>query len=104
MKLWVFILVVLILADKLITYKIIEGVQQRYPQTDAYNLEVNHLYRFFFRKYGLLVGTIYSFLITLGITILALWLLQQIGFWIFLTIYAYVLANNLFKYFQLLGG
>lgn len=101
MKLLLTILILLILADKLITYKIISGVQEKHPEADATQLEINHLYRWLFQKCGLLTGTIISFFISIAIVIFALWLLRNIAFWVFLVGYVIVVANNVVKYFTL---
>lgn len=106
---WVLIVVVLLVGiDKIITVVNIKAVEKNFPEMNKYDIEKNPLAKFFFKKCGLLWGTIIYGILSVLTFIIALLLLewtlklfgvvnaQSISLYIMILLYCLVIGNNLF--------
>ena len=109
----IFILIILLVsADKILTYYNIKAVEKNFPDIDKFSIEKNPLAKKFFQKYGLLWGnmiywfvSILTFLIALG---LIKWSLSLFGIsnslsvalWVMVILYFMAIGNNLFFLFK----
>lgn len=106
---WVLLVIVLLVgADKLITAANIKAVEKNFPEIDRYSIEKNPLAKFFFKKCGLVGGTIIYFFLSVITFLIALKLLDlclalfkvtnsfSIALWVMIILYCIVIGNNLF--------
>jgi len=106
---WILIVIVLLVgADKAITFANIKAVEQNFPTIDKFSIEKNPIARFFFKEYGLLGGTILYGIISIFTFLIALilfeWMLRLFGvtnafsisLYILVIIYCLIIGNNLF--------
>jgi len=106
---WVLIVIVLLVTiDKGITIVNIKAVEKNFPTIDKFSIEKNPIAKFFFKKCGLIGGTILYWFLSIITFILALILLEwtlklfgvanafSISLWIMIIIYCVVIGNNLF--------
>ena len=106
---WVLVVIILLVGiDKALTAINIKSVEKNFPKIDKYSIEKNPVARFFFKKLGLLGGTIVYFFISILSFLLALILIDlclmlfkvtnhfSISLWIMFIFYGIVIGNNLF--------
>lgn len=106
---WVLVVIVLLVGiDKIITVANIKAVEKNFPEIDKYSIEKNPLAKFFFKRCGLIGGTILYGILSVLTFILALILLewtlklfnvvnaQSISLYIMIILYCLVIGNNLF--------
>lgn len=115
MNFWmvVFLVAVLLVGlDKTFTYINIKEVQKNYPSVDALKIEKNPLARWSFQKMGLLGGTIFYFIFSIGTFMVAVWALKGlaglwapanalgVSFYIVTMAYFLVLGNNFYFFLK----
>ena len=106
---WVLVVIVILVSlDKIITAANILQVEKNFPEVNKYDIEKNPVAKFFFKKCGLLWGTIIYGILSVLTFILALilleWMLklfgvvnaQSISLYIMIILYCLVIGNNLF--------
>lgn len=106
---WVLIVIVILVGiDKIITVVNIQTVEKNFPEMDKYDIEKNPVAKFFFKKCGLLWGTIIYGILSVLTFIIALLLIewtlklfgvvnaQSISLYIMILLYCLVIGNNLF--------
>ncbi len=106
---WVLIVIVLLVGiDKIITAANIKAVEKNFPEIDKYSIEKNPVAKFFFKKLGLLGGSIIYFVLSVITFLIALKLLDwslslfrvtnsfSIALWIMIILYCIVIGSNLF--------
>ena len=106
---WVLVVIVLLVGiDKIITAANIKAVEKNFPEIDKYEIEKNPVAKFFFKKCGLLWGTIIYGILSVLTFILALILLEwtlklfgvvnskSISLYVMILLYCLVIGNNLF--------
>jgi len=64
------ILVVLMLLDVTLTYKTVTAFETKFPDKDAKALEMNPITRTFWKVMGYKLGSLFSFIFSIGIIIL----------------------------------
>lgn len=105
----IILLALLVTADKVITLINLKSIQKNFPKVDSYTAEKNPIVRYLFRNYGLLLGTLMSWVIGLISLLVVYFILtgsfkyypssqNYILYFIFMA-YGLVLANN--TYFML---
>ena len=105
----VFILIVILVsADKIITYYNIKAVEKNFPAIDKLQIEKNPLAKKIFQKYGLEWGSVIYWFISILTFFIALALIEwclslfkipnsfSIALWIMVIIYCAVIGSNLF--------
>ena len=105
----VFLLILLLVsADKIITYYNIKAVEKNFPDIDKFSIERNPLAKKFFQNFGLLWGSILYGILSLLTFLIALALIKwtlslfgvtnslSIALWIMVIIYSMAIGNNLF--------
>ncbi len=106
---WVLVVIVILVSlDKIITAANILQVEKNFPEVNKYDIEKNPVAKFFFKKCGLLWGTIIYGILSVLTFILALILLewtlklfgvvnaQSISLYIMILLYCLVIGSNLF--------
>lgn len=76
MNFWGVVLIIAIILvglDKAITYANVKQVQKNFPKVDPTKIEKNPIARWSFNKMGLLGGTIFYFIFSIGTFIFAVW-------------------------------
>jgi hypothetical protein len=106
--LYVILLIIgIVLADKILTVINIKSVQKNYPRADPLQIEQNPLAKWFFKKSGLLWGSIFYSIISITVALIAYFSFRtlwgsEVAIGIVLIVYIIVLINNLgwlfFKY------
>lgn len=96
---------VLIFLDKLITAMTILKVEKNYPNKDKFSVEKNPLAHYFFRNFGLTLGTVFYFILSFFSFFFSVWLLDFIfeyrtGFILVSIVYFLVIINNIKWYFK----
>lgn len=111
-KIVLLIIILLVVADKLITVANIHAVSKNFPDKDPLAIEKNPLAKEFFKQYGLLWGTmlygvfsLITFLIALGLLHLCLKLFGvsnslSIALYVVMIWYGFVITNNLYFYLK----
>lgn len=100
-KLILIIIITLVVLDKMITYANLSLVKQNFPNVDSLKVEKNIVARWFFSKFGLLLGSIIFGLVTIATTAFAYlmisrWLGESISLYILFILYGFVIFNNLY--------
>ena len=107
-KIVIIVLILLVVADKVITVANLNAIKKNFPEVDPIEAEKNPLASFFFQKFGLTWGTILYGIISLLTAFLFMFLLStflnglnvpnalSISLYVLMIIYGFVLANNLF--------
>ena len=101
------IIIVLVFLDKGLTYLNVHQVEKNYSHLEALSIEKNPIVKWMFKEFGLIGGTILSFLLSIVTFILALLVLDwslhfftpnsaSISLYILMIIYGLVIANNLY--------
>ncbi len=106
---WVLVVIVILVSlDKIITAANILQVEKNFPEVNKYDIEKNPVAKFFFKKCGLLWGTIIYGILSVLTFILALILLewtlklfgvvnaQSISLYVMILLYCLVIGSNLF--------
>ena len=109
----IFLLILLLVsADKIITYYNIMAVEKNFPDIDPFSIERNPLAKKFFQNFGLLWGNILYSILSLLTFLLALALIKwtlslfgvqnslSIALWVMVILYGMAIANNLFFLFK----
>ena len=109
----IFLLILLLVsADKVLTYYNIKAVEKNFPDIDPFSVERNPLAKKFFQNYGLFWGnvlywflSVLTFLIAFALISWCLFLFKipnsiSIAFWIMVVLYCLVIGNNLFFLFK----
>jgi len=103
-----FIAVLLVSADKIITYMNIKAVERNFPKINPIQIEKNPLAKFFFQKAGLIWGSILYGIFSVGTFIFALYLFYfpakiysptnawGISLYVMMIAYSFVIMNNLY--------
>ncbi|GAG84757.1 unnamed protein product, partial [marine sediment metagenome] len=103
----------LILFDKGLTIANMIQVQKNFPEAvkdDPYKAEKNPIAKWFFNKFGLLVGTFFYAILSLATMFIAYFLLSKafhpsVALYIVVIAFGFIIANNfyfLFKYSRLI--
>ena len=104
----IFIILTLIVADKLLTVANINAVKKNFPNIDPLSIEKNPLAREFFKQHGVAWGTITYGLFSIICFFVSLFLLHwclklfhvtnslSIALYILMTWYAFVIINNFY--------
>ena len=107
-KIVIVVLILLVVADKVITIVNLNAIKKNFPEVDPIKAEKNPLARFFFQKFGLIGGTILYGIISLLTLFLVMFLLSiflnglnvpnalSISLYVIMIIYGFVLMNNLY--------
>ena len=102
----------LVSADKIITYYNIKAVEKNFPDVDKFSVERNPLARKFFQDFGLFWGNILYGFVSIVTFLLALALIKwtlslfgipnplSIALWVMVVLYGMAIANNLFFLFK----
>ncbi len=109
----IFILIILLVsADKILTYYNIKAVEKNFPDIDKFSIEKNPLAKKFFQKYGLFWGNIIYWFVSILTFLIALslikWTLSLFGIpnslsvalWVMVILYCIAIGNNLFFLFK----
>ena len=109
----IFVLIVLLVsADKVLTYYNIKAVEKNFSEVDKFSVERNPLAKIFFQKYGLFWGNILYWFLSIITFLVALALIEwclslfgipnslSIAFWIMVILYFIAIGNNLFFLFK----
>lgn len=111
----IFIIVVLVAADKLLTVANINAVEKNFPEVDPLSIEKNPVAREFFKQHGLTLGTItygiFSFICFFIAMFLIHWCLKlfhvnnslSIAFYVLVIWYFFVLGNNFYFFLKYSG-
>lgn len=115
MNFWtvVFIIALLLVGlDKFLTYVNVKQVEKNFPQVDATKIEKNPIARWSFNKMGLLGGTIFYFVFSVGTFMFAVWCLQgitklwapanaaSVALYIVVMLYMLVVGNNAYFFLK----
>lgn len=104
----IFIIITLVVADKLLTVANINAVKKNFPDIDPLSIERNPVAKEFFKQHGLMWGSItyglFSILCFLIAMFLIHWMLKlfhvtnslSIALYIIMAWYAFVLMNNFY--------
>ncbi len=107
-KIVIIVLILLVVADKVITVVNLNAIKKNFPKVDPITAEKNPLARFFFQKFGLMWGTILYGIISIFTAFLFLFLLStflnglnvpnalSISLYVFMLFYGFILMNNLY--------
>ena len=104
----IFIALVLISLDKLITAMTIKRVERNYPNKDKFSVEKNPLALYFFKNFGLNLGSVFYFILSYFTFNFSVWLLSFLigtlyAFYSISFIYVLVIINNV-KWFIKFGN
>lgn len=111
-KIVITILIILVVADKLITVANLNAIKKNFPKIDPLKAEKNPLARFFFQKFGLTYGTILygiiSVITTLVFILLLNWTLSlfhvpnslSISLYVTMLWYGLVITNNTYFFLK----
>lgn len=93
--------ILLIAIDKLITALTIKRVEKNYPNKDKYSIEKNPLALYFFKNYGIIIGSILYFFLSIITFLFASWLFNfilplNVCFIILDILYLMAIINNLY--------
>ena len=105
----IFLLILLLVsADKVLTYYNIKAVEKNFPDVDRLSVERNPLAKKFFRDFGLLGGSVLYGILSIMTFLIALalinWCLSlfnvpnslSIALWVMVILYCMAIGNNLF--------
>jgi len=107
-KIIILVIVLLVVADKIITVANINAVKKNFPGVDPLSIEKNPIAREFFKQQGLVWGTILYSIFSILCFLLAMFLIHWtlklfhvnnslgIAFYIIVIFYFLVLGNNLY--------
>ena len=102
------VLILLVVADKVITVANLNAIKKNFPKIDPLKAEKNPIARFFFTKFGLTWGTLFygvlSLISILLFMLLVTWTLTaiktpnalSISLWAVIMLYFLILGNNLY--------
>ena len=109
----IFLLILLLVsADKVLTYYNIKAVEKNFPDVDRLSVERNPLAKKFFQDFGLLWGSILYGILSLMTFFIALALIKwclslfyvpnslSIALWVMVILYCMAIGNNLFFFFK----
>ena len=112
----IFLLILLLVsADKVITYYNIKAVEKNFPDIDKFSVEKNPLAKKFFQNFGLLGGSVLYGFVSIITFLLALALINwslslfgvpnplSIALWIMVILYSIAIGNNLFFLYKFNG-
>lgn len=106
------LIVILVSADKIITYYNIKAVEKNFPDINKFDIEKNPLAKKLFISCGLLWGSLLYWLVSLLTFFIALFLIKwcltifgipnplSISLWVMVILYCAVIGNNLFFLFK----
>ena len=105
---FIIIALVLIFLDKLITVMTILRVEKNYPNKDKFSVEKNPLALYFFKNFGLNLGSVFYFILSYFTFNFSVWLLSFLigtlyAFYSISFIYVLVIINNV-KWFIKFGN
>jgi len=107
-KLVFLLIVILVSADKIITYYNIQAVDKNFPDVDKFEIERNPLAKYLFKNFGLFYGNVLYWILSIATFLIALigidWTLRlfnvpnsmSISLYIMIVLYCLALGNNLF--------
>ncbi len=105
-KIVIFVLIALVVADKLITVANLNAIKKNFPKIDPLKAEKNPIAKLFFQKFGLTYGTILFGIVSIITTLLFILLLNwtlslfhvpnsmNIALWVTMIWYFLVIGNN----------
>lgn len=93
------IFVILVTADKALTYANISLVKKNFPNVNPVSIERNPIAKFLFEKVGLLGGSIIYWIISIGITFLGFNIMKKffgesVSLYLLFLLYGFVIFNN----------
>ena len=107
-KIILFVIICLVIADKLLTVANINAVKKNFPDVDPLSIEKNPLAKEFFKQYGLTNGTILYALFSIMTFLIAMFLIHwclklfhvnnslSIAFYVVILWYGLVICNNFY--------